>query len=636
MMLPEGIPTVRVTGRYLFPDGRPLSGQIVWRAPNLLTFADHDVILGGPVTVPLDEQGAFTVELPATDAPGMSPSGWSYSVAEQFAGVPQNRVYQVLLPAETPAVDIADIAPTDPSTPNYVAVRGASAYEVAVAQGFVGTVDEWLASLVGPQGVQGVEGDDAYEVAVAAGYTGTREQWLASLVGPQGEQGPQGPQGEQGPQGAPGVVQSVNGQAVAEVVLDAGDVNALPDTGVVAGGSLFLDSAGGPGYRGFNFRTDGARRWVFQVDNGAESGGDAGSDFELAAWADDDTWKSVALSGKRATGQVGIGATAAELLPGARLTVNGAAGLVDLATDPAAAPGGALLYSKGGTAYVRQADGTIVPVAGGGGGGGAVDSVNGQTGVVVLDAADVGAATADHTHTAAQVGALATTARGAANGVASLDAATRVPIAQLPTAIGRNAWTPQALGFQAWSVDPAAVANPTTLKAAVVGRIYMCGINITESTQVNRVVIMARGWAGSTAVPAARFFAGIYNESGTRVAWTGSTALSNVPAAGQITGSAPGMTNNHIGAVPLPLTATATLAPGRYWAAFLLSAGSATDFYYMHIQNEAPSNPGNFFLGTAFQRHWCIASGQTTLPATVNQANGEVGLDPAIMALAMV
>jgi hypothetical protein len=37
------------------------------------------------------------------------------------------------------------------------------------------------------------------------------------------------------------------------------------------------------------------------------------------------------------------------------------------------------------------------------GGGGAVDSVNGQTGTVVLDAADVGAAAASHTHTASDV-----------------------------------------------------------------------------------------------------------------------------------------------------------------------------------------------------------------------------------------
>ena len=52
-----------------------------------------------------------------------------------------------------------------------------------------------------------VVGDSAYEVAVAHGYVGTEEQWLASLVGPAGPTGatgPQGPQGETGPQGATG------------------------------------------------------------------------------------------------------------------------------------------------------------------------------------------------------------------------------------------------------------------------------------------------------------------------------------------------------------------------------------------------------------------------------------------------
>lgn len=129
---------------------------------------------------------------------------------------------------------------------------GASAYEVAVANGFVGTEAEWLASLegepgptgpegpagpqgltgpegpqgpqgpagdVGPQGPQGIqgdpgatgpqgatgpegpqgptgpegaigpEGDSAYEVAVANGYAGTEAEWLASLEGPEGPSG---------------------------------------------------------------------------------------------------------------------------------------------------------------------------------------------------------------------------------------------------------------------------------------------------------------------------------------------------------------------------------------------------------------------------------------------------------------
>ncbi len=32
-MLPENIPVVTVTGRFLSPDGQPLSGSVTFRAP---------------------------------------------------------------------------------------------------------------------------------------------------------------------------------------------------------------------------------------------------------------------------------------------------------------------------------------------------------------------------------------------------------------------------------------------------------------------------------------------------------------------------------------------------------------------------------------------------------------------------
>lgn len=110
--------------------------------------------------------------------------------------------------------------------------RGYSAYEVAVMNGFVGTEAEWLASLEGqpgPQGIQGdigpqgpagadgaagpagADGDSAYQVAVDNGFVGTEAEWLVSLVGPQGPQGDEGPQGPigadgaQGPQGPQGI-----------------------------------------------------------------------------------------------------------------------------------------------------------------------------------------------------------------------------------------------------------------------------------------------------------------------------------------------------------------------------------------------------------------------------------------------
>jgi len=73
---------------------------------------------------------------------------------------------------------------------------GDSAYEVAVANGFVGTEEEWLESLKGDPGqdstVPGPPGDSAYEVAVENGFEGTESQWLESLVGPKGDKGDDG------------------------------------------------------------------------------------------------------------------------------------------------------------------------------------------------------------------------------------------------------------------------------------------------------------------------------------------------------------------------------------------------------------------------------------------------------------
>ncbi|MBQ7798936.1 MAG: collagen-like protein, partial [Oscillospiraceae bacterium] len=59
---------------------------------------------------------------------------------------------------------------------------GASAYEIAVKNGFEGTEAEWIDSLQGPQGDQGLQG----------------------IQGEKGEPGPRGPQGEKGETGATG------------------------------------------------------------------------------------------------------------------------------------------------------------------------------------------------------------------------------------------------------------------------------------------------------------------------------------------------------------------------------------------------------------------------------------------------
>lgn len=65
------------------------------------------------------------------------------------------------------------------------------------------SVEDGLLVLLADGG-EGSEGDSAYEVAVAAGFVGTVEEWLESLAGETGETGPEGPEGPQGPAGTDG------------------------------------------------------------------------------------------------------------------------------------------------------------------------------------------------------------------------------------------------------------------------------------------------------------------------------------------------------------------------------------------------------------------------------------------------
>ena len=87
---------------------------------------------------------------------------------------------------------------------------GKSAYEIAVEHGFVGTEAEWLESLKGVDGKNGVDGlpgkdgkngtdglpgrdgidgKSAYIIAVEHGFTGTETEWLQSLKGIDGRDG---------------------------------------------------------------------------------------------------------------------------------------------------------------------------------------------------------------------------------------------------------------------------------------------------------------------------------------------------------------------------------------------------------------------------------------------------------------
>ncbi|WP_043264709.1 hypothetical protein [Streptomyces sp. CT34] len=96
------------------------------------------------------------------------------------------------------------------------------------------------------------------------------------------------------------------------------------------------------------------------------------------------------------------------------------------------------------------------------------------------------------------------------------------------------------------------------------------------------------------------------------------------------------MVNNHIGATPIAMPSTVTLALGRYWLTWVLTTGGGADYAFYHVQNEAPV-AANWFFGTPFARAWYLNS-QSNTPAKLNQ--GDAGVltdhDIPIMALAHI
>jgi hypothetical protein len=262
--LPASIPRVTLRAIYIGPDGRPLKGFVEILAPSPLTFPDADVFITGPVVIPLDTQGGFTVTLPATDVEGSNPSDWAYQITERISGTQNRQPYAIKLPASAPSVWLDEIAPSNPFTPNYVPVVGPQGPQGPQGppgpqgpQGEASTVP----GPTGPEGPQGERGSlwffgdgepgeiegavtgDAYLDRVNGNVYYLTDQWYlqAHLEGPQG---PPGPQGEKGDPGT-GNVNTVNGDAGPDVVLDALDVGAVPASEKgVANGVASLDTNG--------------------------------------------------------------------------------------------------------------------------------------------------------------------------------------------------------------------------------------------------------------------------------------------------------------------------------------------------------------------------------------------------------
>lgn len=76
-------------------------------------------------------------------------------------------------------------------------------------------IEQAIATIPPAKGDKGDQGDSAYQVAVNGGFVGSEEEWLASLKGAQGEKGEQGLPGAKGDKGDPGVQGAQGIQGVA-------------------------------------------------------------------------------------------------------------------------------------------------------------------------------------------------------------------------------------------------------------------------------------------------------------------------------------------------------------------------------------------------------------------------------------
>lgn len=117
---------------------------------------------------------------------------------------------------------------------------GKSAYQIAVANGYVGDEAQWLESLKGRDGSPGRDGRNglsAYELASGELVYGTVEKWLASLKGAKGDTGERGEQGPIGPAGPKGV-DGRDGVGIAQTLTLSGNTLTLSD----GGGSVTLPS----------------------------------------------------------------------------------------------------------------------------------------------------------------------------------------------------------------------------------------------------------------------------------------------------------------------------------------------------------------------------------------------------------
>jgi hypothetical protein len=150
MAIPGNLSLVTVTGTYIDISGVPIAGQVKFTPRAVLRNVTSNVILvNSTIVVTLDSNGSFSQQLVATDDPDASPVDFTYFVEEAFVG---GRSFDILLPAATATVDLADVSPAvanDGTGALYIDAAQFNSYSsrLGVVEGKATAVETFLASL---------------------------------------------------------------------------------------------------------------------------------------------------------------------------------------------------------------------------------------------------------------------------------------------------------------------------------------------------------------------------------------------------------------------------------------------------------------------------------------------------------
>lgn len=241
MTFPSSWTRIEVHGTYANREGQPSRGTVRFESPQIVVI-DDTIIEPTDIAIALDEGGAFSLLLPSTNDPDLTPTGWAWTVTEAVGDL--RRTFSIIVPFDGPPIDLATVAPVvappiigsiidyslTAATPTTLpagaaataSISGTSPNQVlhlGLPEGPAGAT-----GATGPAGPQGVQGDPG--PTGATGATGA-----AGPAGPQGVQGDPGPAGATGATGAAGPagpqgpqgIQGPVGVSVENIYLPLGD-----------------------------------------------------------------------------------------------------------------------------------------------------------------------------------------------------------------------------------------------------------------------------------------------------------------------------------------------------------------------------------------------------------------------------